>query len=120
MITQQAMKAGFTGGLVVDYPNSTRAKKWVIIRAVERSWSSVLKRMFLCLFAGGQVQQLPQGLTGEEGSEERRTQARFDQERYGIDFWSVDRLNFLFRNLFLDNATEICVVNRWRRVEHGF
>ena len=23
------MKAGFTGGLVVDYPNSTRAKKWV-------------------------------------------------------------------------------------------
>jgi 18S rRNA (guanine1575-N7)-methyltransferase len=31
MITQQAMKAGFTGGLVVDYPNSTRAKKYVII-----------------------------------------------------------------------------------------
>jgi len=64
MITQQAMKAGFTGGLVVDYPNSTRAKK-----------------MFLCLFAGGQVQQLPQGLTGEEGADERPTQARFDKER---------------------------------------
>lgn len=31
MITQQAMKAGFTGGLVVDYPNSTRAKKYFII-----------------------------------------------------------------------------------------
>jgi 18S rRNA (guanine1575-N7)-methyltransferase len=31
MITQQAMKAGFTGGLVVDYPNSTRAKKYVEI-----------------------------------------------------------------------------------------
>ena len=41
----------------------------------------VLKRMFLCLFAGGQVQQLPTGLTGEEGSEERRTEARFDKER---------------------------------------
>jgi len=27
LITMQAMKAGFTGGLVVDYPNSTRAKK---------------------------------------------------------------------------------------------
>ena len=27
LITGQAMKAGFTGGLVVDYPNSTRAKK---------------------------------------------------------------------------------------------
>ena len=37
--------------------------------------------MFLCLFAGGQVQQLPVGLTGEEGSEEHPTQARFDRER---------------------------------------
>ena len=27
LITSQAMKAGFTGGVVVDYPNSTRAKK---------------------------------------------------------------------------------------------
>lgn len=25
----QAVRAGFTGGLVVDYPNSTKAKKWV-------------------------------------------------------------------------------------------
>lgn len=29
LITGQAMKAGFTGGMVVDYPNSTKAKKWV-------------------------------------------------------------------------------------------
>jgi 18S rRNA (guanine1575-N7)-methyltransferase len=29
LITQAAMKAGFTGGAVVDYPNSTRAKKYV-------------------------------------------------------------------------------------------
>ncbi|ROL49826.1 putative 18S rRNA (guanine-N(7))-methyltransferase [Anabarilius grahami] len=27
LITAQAMKAGFTGGLVVDYPNSSKAKK---------------------------------------------------------------------------------------------
>ncbi|KPP76659.1 Williams-Beuren syndrome chromosomal region 22 protein-like [Scleropages formosus] len=27
LITAQAMKAGFTGGMVVDYPNSTKAKK---------------------------------------------------------------------------------------------
>ena len=27
LLTQQAMKCGFTGGLVVDYPNSTKAKK---------------------------------------------------------------------------------------------
>jgi len=27
LITQQAMRAGFTGGVVIDYPNSTKAKK---------------------------------------------------------------------------------------------
>ena len=27
MITEAAMKCGFSGGLVVDYPNSTKAKK---------------------------------------------------------------------------------------------
>lgn len=50
LITQQAMKAGFTGGLVVDYPNSTKAKK-----------------MFLVLFTGGS-QQLPTGLGVEESA----------------------------------------------------
>ncbi len=82
MITQQAMKAGFTGGLVVDYPNSTRAKKYMIMKKkkIRFIWNFI-SRMFLCLFAGGQVQQLPKGLTGEEGSEEFPTQARFDKER---------------------------------------
>ncbi|XP_054155012.1 probable 18S rRNA (guanine-N(7))-methyltransferase [Oppia nitens] len=46
LITAQAMKAGFTGGLVVDYPNSTKAKK-----------------MFLVLFTGGSANQLPKGLS---------------------------------------------------------
>lgn len=44
MITTQAMKAGFYGGLVVDYPNSTKAKKY-----------------FLVLMTGGVV-ELPKGL----------------------------------------------------------
>uniref|UniRef100_A0A3B4V825 18S rRNA (guanine-N(7))-methyltransferase n=1 Tax=Seriola dumerili TaxID=41447 RepID=A0A3B4V825_SERDU len=35
LITSQAMRAGFSGGMVVDYPNSSKAKKF-----------------FLCLFAG--------------------------------------------------------------------
>lgn len=29
LITAQAMRAGFTGGMVVDYPNSSKAKKYV-------------------------------------------------------------------------------------------
>lgn len=44
MITTQAMKAGFYGGLVVDYPNSAKAKKY-----------------FLVLMTGGSA-QLPQAL----------------------------------------------------------
>jgi 18S rRNA (guanine1575-N7)-methyltransferase len=35
MITESAMRCGFSGGLVVDYPNSKKAKKY-----------------YLCLFAG--------------------------------------------------------------------
>ncbi len=31
LITAQAMKAGFTGGMVVDYPNSSKAKKWLFL-----------------------------------------------------------------------------------------
>ncbi len=46
MITSQSMKAGFTGGLVVDFPNSTKAKKF-----------------FLVLMTGGS-QPLPQVLCG--------------------------------------------------------
>ncbi|XP_077995882.1 18S rRNA (guanine-N(7))-methyltransferase-like [Glandiceps talaboti] len=56
LITTQAMKAGFTGGMVVDYPNSTKAKK-----------------MFLTLFTGGSAnQQLPKGL----GTESRGLQTQ--------------------------------------------
>jgi len=50
-LTQQAMKAGFTGGLVVDFPNSSKAKK-----------------IFLCLFCGGQSTALPKGHGTEETS----------------------------------------------------
>ncbi len=31
LITAQAMKAGFYGGLVVDYPNSAKAKKYFLV-----------------------------------------------------------------------------------------
>ncbi|KAI7834650.1 williams-Beuren syndrome critical region protein 22 [Kickxella alabastrina] len=53
MIMSTAMKCGFTGGLVVDYPNSKKARK-----------------LYLCLFAGqaapGDKQILPKGLEGDE------------------------------------------------------
>jgi 18S rRNA (guanine1575-N7)-methyltransferase len=69
LITSIAQRAGFGGGIVVDYPNSKKAKK-----------------VFLCLFvgAGSQQQQLPQGLDGEEpveGDERVRFERRRERER---------------------------------------
>nr|ACO51973.1 methyltransferase WBSCR22 [Aquarana catesbeiana] len=63
LVTAQAMRAGFTRGMVVDFPNSTKAKKF-----------------FLCLFAGVSG-VLPKGL-GEESAEQGVThQASFVKER---------------------------------------
>jgi len=59
LIMTAAIRVGFTGGLVIDYPNSNKAKKF-----------------YLCLFAGrsgNEVQELPKGLgeevTGNEANE---------------------------------------------------
>ncbi|XP_008578530.1 PREDICTED: ribosome biogenesis methyltransferase WBSCR22 [Galeopterus variegatus] len=53
-ITTQATKAGFTGGVVVDYPNSAKAKKF-----------------YLCLFSGPST-SIPMGLKEDEDGEEAR------------------------------------------------
>lgn len=59
MITSQAMRAGFYGGVVVDFPNSSKAKKY-----------------YLCLMTGGN-QQLPAAL----GTEEDSSQVPYSRKR---------------------------------------
>ena len=58
MLTSTAMKAGFSGGLVVDFPHSTRAKKY-----------------FLVLMVGSSSYQ-PQakGIDGEDSEEDQELQ----------------------------------------------
>uniref|UniRef100_A0A8C7QPR4 18S rRNA (guanine-N(7))-methyltransferase n=1 Tax=Oncorhynchus mykiss TaxID=8022 RepID=A0A8C7QPR4_ONCMY len=63
LITSQAMKAGFSGGMVVDYPNSTKAKKF-----------------FLCLFAGFSG-TLPKGLVSETVDRDVPNQVQFTGQR---------------------------------------
>lgn len=67
LITSIAQRAGFGGGIVVDYPNSKKARK-----------------VFLCLLvgSGGGAQQVPKGLEGEEDAEERVSyERRREKER---------------------------------------
>lgn len=66
LITTQAMKAGFSGGLVVDFPNSSKAKK-----------------MFLCLLTGGGGEKLPKGL-GTERPTQPRSQVTFSDRKEKI------------------------------------
>ncbi|KAJ2808045.1 18S rRNA (guanine1575-N7)-methyltransferase [Coemansia guatemalensis] len=71
MIMGVSMKCGFTGGLVVDYPNSKKARKF-----------------YLCLFAGqaaaGERQELPKGLESEDSSAGvAYTQARIQDRAHG-------------------------------------
>lgn len=61
LIISQAMRAGFTGGLVVDYPNSTKAKK-----------------IYLVLMTGG-ASQLPSGLQDEQSSQTQALYHRREQ-----------------------------------------
>ncbi|XP_065174418.1 probable 18S rRNA (guanine-N(7))-methyltransferase [Sycon ciliatum] len=64
LITSQAMRAGFTGGVVVDYPHSTKAKKY-----------------YLCLFCGTPA-RMPSALDGASGQgQEGGVQYTTERER---------------------------------------
>eukprot|EP01066_Platyproteum_vivax_P005156 Platyproteum_vivax@DN16578_c0_g1_i1.p1 len=66
MITSAAMRSGFGGGLVVDYPNSAKAKKY-----------------FLCLWAGTSnlSQKLPTGLQDDSAMDVQHTVGNSMRER---------------------------------------
>ncbi|XP_037533451.1 probable 18S rRNA (guanine-N(7))-methyltransferase [Nematolebias whitei] len=64
LITSQAMRAGFSGGMVVDYPNSSKAKKF-----------------FLCLFVGV-TGVLPKGLGTETSGKTVPNQVQYSGQRH--------------------------------------
>lgn len=45
MISNAAMKSGFSGGLVVDYPNSALAKKYYLVLTTEHQGKLEIKHM---------------------------------------------------------------------------
>ena len=70
LITSIAQRAGFGGGLVIDYPNSKKARK-----------------VFLCLFVGdGGSAQVPKGLEGDDAAaaaegDDAKVNAKFEKRR---------------------------------------
>jgi len=92
LITSIAQKAGFGGGVVVDYPNSKKARK-----------------VFLCLFVGdgggaaAAQQQLPKGLEGEDGEDgarvtfEKRRQRESIREKSGKQKMSKGGRDWILR-----------------------
>jgi 18S rRNA (guanine1575-N7)-methyltransferase len=94
MINRAAMQAGFSGGLVIDYPNSAKAKKY-----------------YLCLFAGEpssvtRKNVLPRGLGEDYGlensdAEEQETIAVNKNREYGkkrrVDPKGETRKNWILR-----------------------
>lgn len=64
LITSQAMRAGFYGGLVVDFPNSAKAKK-----------------VFLVLFTGGVPASMPKALGVEVDEPAEPSTINFNNKR---------------------------------------
>lgn len=62
LITTQATRAGFSGGVIIDYPNSTKAKK-----------------IFLCLFCGVPTPEMPTALGAGDVS---KTHVHYNHQRY--------------------------------------
>merc|ERR1712093_766301 len=81
MITSAALRCGFGGGLVVDYPHSTKAKKHFLV--------------IYAGFSGDMPQVIPEGLQEEldEHNETIRAEGREREHRSGKKGFSVkDRI----------------------------
>jgi len=86
MITSAAMRCGFTGGLLVDFPHSTKAKKY-----------------FLVLFTGpGNAFQMPRALGGEGEGEELSNQIAYGGDRVSTGKGRKTRVSVKSRDWVLD------------------
>lgn len=76
IVMRQATKAGFFGGMVVDFPNSTKAKKF-----------------FLVLMTGGPA-ALPQAL----GTNEENSNIIYTSKRYFFNFYCIFYNSFFIKS----------------------
>jgi 18S rRNA (guanine1575-N7)-methyltransferase len=100
MILAQAVKAGFSGGLVVDYPNSAKAKKY-----------------YLCLFAGsdGSKMELPEALDDEYSVPFEKSRIKSKSKRTVKDKQWVLHKKELYRSRGKDTPLDSKFTARKRR-----
>ncbi len=73
MITSAAMKSGFSGGLVIDYPNSSKAKKYYLVLE-----AGVRRNLGIVEVKGkSDMEEEAEGEVEEEGNE-----ARMNKEKH--------------------------------------
>lgn len=99
MLTSAAMKAGFSGGLVVDFPHSTRAKKY-----------------FLVLMVGSTtVVPVAKGLNGEEeyeADEVRVSARRTGGKKQKTGSFSTVSICFMFSSEFDSCPNDVVIWHR--------
>ncbi len=49
LIAQAASKVGFAGGVVIDYPNSSKSKKYYLCLSFERAFKVCFRAIFCCI-----------------------------------------------------------------------
>lgn len=76
LLQSAALHSGFTGGIVIDYPNSTKAKKY-----------------YLCLQTGGNTYSIPNGLDDNNNITTNTIQSNTTQSRNKALFVRPDRYN---------------------------
>jgi 18S rRNA (guanine1575-N7)-methyltransferase len=89
MITSAAMRCGFNGGMVVDFPHSAKAKKY-----------------FLVLNAGTTSRELPTPLTGEETEEQQSIRNQERDEKRKKFFKTTEKKKVVKSKQWIQNKKE--------------
>jgi 18S rRNA (guanine1575-N7)-methyltransferase len=81
LITSCAIKAGFAGGLVVDYPNSTRAKKYYLVLTAGAATADLPAAKTEQDSLGGDLESVPGGPPAQRSTVTHYDQLRRKRER---------------------------------------
>jgi len=80
MITSAAMKNGFTGGLIVDFPNSKKAKKYFLFLMAGYSEEIINDAEKAIMLPKGKIEGEGYSDESDEQSDEDMEEGEYEQE----------------------------------------